>query len=280
MRYRLRALFAAILLVAFVMFLVTRVLSPEYRIATYSLGDAGRIEIFRERDCDVANSVYCTFHADETGLILRRRLFFGDCSERYTRQSFVVEPPIEGNLYLLRTSVTPTDVRCLRSECPNQSWVAHLLSRSIIAMLDVSNDWLLVEEEIKHNLACAEHSEWLDTNRKLQPVLSRVSDLHLDGKTLSRDDCESLRLLPQLEYVHLSGAVFEETKLVPEIAGLESLRGLDLSNTKVTLPTLKTLSRLRNLEWLNIRDSGIAQEDVAKLRVALPEVRIYDSKTR
>ena len=88
-----------------------------------------------------------------------------------------------------------------------------------------------------------------------------------EGK-LTEADLESVRSLD------LSDTKITDAGL-KELAKLQELRKLFLSNTKITDEGLKEMAKLQKLKFLHLIETKITDADVTKLKKALPNCNIF-----
>ncbi len=123
-------------------------------------------------------------------------------------------------------------------------------------------------------LAALTQLQWLGLDgtavRDLQPLaaLTQLQWLGLDGTAVR--DLQPLAALTQLQELELRGTAVRDLQ---PLAALTQLQGLDLRGTAVR--DLEPLAALTQLRGLDLDGTAVSKEEVAALKAALPELRIF-----
>jgi Leucine-rich repeat (LRR) protein len=149
-----------------------------------------------------------------------------------------------------------------------------------------------------------------DTGLDRLTSLTHLRWLTMGGNKLTDTSLQFLRQMPQIEYLDIGGQQRTDSGLwsllltdtgIQAIATVTELRELRLSGTAVTsrglallqpLPKLErlslqgcrrlrddatsTLSTFHHLQWLDLKDSGLNKDAVARVRSALPDCKVVD----
>jgi Leucine-rich repeat (LRR) protein len=149
-----------------------------------------------------------------------------------------------------------------------------------------------------------------DTGLDHLTSLTHLGSLTMGGNKLTDTSLQFLRQMPQIEYLDIGGQQRTDSGLwsvlltdagMQAIASVTGLRELSLTGTAVTthglallqpLPKLErltlqgcrrlhddaiaALSGLSHLRWLDLKDSGISKDAVARIRSVLPNCELVD----
>ncbi|SPE29127.1 exported hypothetical protein [Candidatus Sulfopaludibacter sp. SbA6] len=149
-----------------------------------------------------------------------------------------------------------------------------------------------------------------DTGLEHLAPLTNLRHLAMGGNKLTGTALQFLRQMPQIEYLDVGGAQRTDSGLwsllltdagVEAIAAVTQLRDLRLAGTAITahgVELLKPLAKLerlnlqgcrrlrddtaaalagfRQLRMLDLKDSGLSEQGVARIRAALPDCQVVD----
>jgi hypothetical protein len=115
------------------------------------------------------------------------------------------------------------------------------------------------------------------TNEPLSSLAQQfpnVVSLQLSGATLPAWDLQGLAGLTSLRELNLTGCDIDDEAL-RSLEAMDSLRVLSLSRTAITNESLGVLATLTKLRQLNVYQTGMDADTVASLRTFLPHCKIY-----
>jgi hypothetical protein len=115
------------------------------------------------------------------------------------------------------------------------------------------------------------------TNKPLASLAKQfpnVVTLQLNGATLQAWDVQGLAGLTSLRELNLTGCDIDDEAL-RSLEAMDSLRVLSLSGTAITNESMGVLATLTKLRRLNVYRTGMDADTVASLRTFLPRCKIY-----
>jgi hypothetical protein len=115
------------------------------------------------------------------------------------------------------------------------------------------------------------------TNEPLSSLAKQfpnVVSLQLSGATLQAWDIQGLAGLTSLRELNLTGCDIDDEAL-RSLEAMDSLRVLSLSRTAITNESMGVLATLTKLRQLNVYQTGMDADTVASLRTFLPRCKIY-----
>ena len=100
-----------------------------------------------------------------------------------------------------------------------------------------------------------------------------ISDLYLDGSQITDEGLKDVAKLQHLERLDLSDTKITDAGL-KEVAKLQKLKSLRLNDTEISDEGLKEVAKLKKLEKLDLNFTQITDNGAAELQKALPNCRI------
>lgn len=109
-----------------------------------------------------------------------------------------------------------------------------------------------------------------DDDLKLIAPLSTLSELYLDGTTVSDQGLKHIAGLKNLTYLGLIGASKITDAGMKELEGLQSLAELRIGNTSISDEGLEHLTKLKSLKMVGVIGTPMTREGLKKFRKAMP----------
>jgi hypothetical protein len=103
--------------------------------------------------------------------------------------------------------------------------------------------------------------------------LRELLTLELVDCKVAPEEAPHLATLESLTSVNLTGTA-NAGDILASLTCEESLRNLTLTNTRLEARSIEDICRFRNLASLDLRRSGIDEQGAARIRAALPNVRL------
>jgi hypothetical protein len=104
---------------------------------------------------------------------------------------------------------------------------------------------------------------------------NRIGRVVLEGKHVTDDALDEVRLLPYLQDLSLHGSSVTDAGLA-KLSGMKRLQKLGLTDTKVTDRGLKTLEQMPSLQYIWLCENGrLTSRGIVSLCRALPAARVY-----
>lgn len=105
-------------------------------------------------------------------------------------------------------------------------------------------------------------------------ILSEARSVSLLETNITDDDLVHLRRFWNIRHLSLSNTLVTSNGM-RSLSGLTTLETLVISNTSIDDGAIGPLTRFKNLTTLNVRGTHISTSGINRLRVALPNCRIY-----
>ncbi len=211
---------------------------------------------------------------------------FGGITERDSQTKVLTE------IQIIRKDVKDDDLKALVG-CKNLTKVVlfgckqitdgalkHLAGLSTLQRLDltetpINGSGLKELAGLKKLTELILHSvELTDEGAKSLPELTSVKHIVLQGCTVTPGICKSIAKMKNLDDLDLTAAVVADDCL-KELEANKSIKTIDLWNArKMTDAGLASLSKMKQLKSLNIKEIGLSKKAVADFKKAVPNCSV------